>query len=190
MDTPVQSEASKVNDVVSVEKLGNVALIALNNPPVNAASQALRQGIHQAVSDLQKDPGIKAIGLYGEGRTFIAGADIREFGKPPQDPWLPDLCNFLENSETPIACIIHGTALGGGLEVAMSCHARIAVPSAKVGLPEVTLGILPGAGGTQRAPRLAGVASFLGHDYQWQADFGAKGAGVRAGRCGRRGRAT
>jgi 3-hydroxyacyl-CoA dehydrogenase len=161
MDTPVQSAASKVNDVVSVEKLGNVALVALNNPPVNAASQALRQGIHQAVSDLQKDPGIKAIGLYGEGRTFIAGADIREFGKPPQDPWLPDLCNFLENSETPIVCIIHGTALGGGLEVALSCHARIAVPSAKVGLPEVTLGILPGAGGTQRAPRLAGVAASL-----------------------------
>lgn len=160
MDTP-QTISTVVNDVVSFEKSGAVALISLNNPPVNAASQALRLGIHQAVETLQNDPDIKAIGLYGEGRTFIAGADIREFGKPPQDPWLPDLCNFLENSKTPIVCAIHGTALGGGLEVAMSCHARIAVPSAKVGLPEVTLGILPGAGGTQRAPRLAGVAASL-----------------------------
>lgn len=161
MGTAPQAPVSIVNDVVSVEKRGAIALIALNNPPVNAASHALRQGIQQAVEALQKDPNVEAIGLYGEGRTFIAGADIREFGKPPQDPWLPDLCNFLEGCDTPIVCVLHGTALGGGLEVAMSCHARIAIPGTKAGLPEVTLGILPGAGGTQRAPRLAGIAASL-----------------------------
>ncbi|MEP3047060.1 MAG: 3-hydroxyacyl-CoA dehydrogenase NAD-binding domain-containing protein [Roseibium sp.] len=161
MNIKPQSQSEDTADVVSVEKLGDIALIALNNPPVNAASHALRDGLWKAVESLQQDPEIKAIGLYGLGRTFIAGADIREFGKPPQDPWLPELCNYLEASETPIVCILHGTTLGGGLEVAMSCHARIAVPGTKVGLPEVTLGILPGAGGTQRAPRLAGIAASL-----------------------------
>ncbi|MEP3430630.1 MAG: 3-hydroxyacyl-CoA dehydrogenase NAD-binding domain-containing protein [Roseibium sp.] len=161
MSTNPQANFGEATAVVSVERLGDIALIALNNPPVNAASHAVREGLWNAVEDLQKDTAIKAIGLYALGRTFIAGADIREFGKPPQDPWLPDLCNHLEASKTPIVCILHGTTLGGGLEVALSCHARIAVPGSKVGLPEVTLGILPGAGGTQRAPRLAGVSASL-----------------------------
>ncbi|MEP2703845.1 MAG: 3-hydroxyacyl-CoA dehydrogenase NAD-binding domain-containing protein [Roseibium sp.] len=161
MSTNPKANFGEATAVVSVERLGDIALIALNNPPVNAASHAVREGLWNAVEELQKDTAIKAIGLYALGRTFIAGADIREFGKPPQDPWLPDLCNHLEASKTPIVCILHGTTLGGGLEVALSCHARIAVPGTKVGLPEVTLGILPGAGGTQRAPRLAGVSASL-----------------------------
>ncbi|ASP35412.1 3-hydroxyacyl-CoA dehydrogenase [Labrenzia sp. VG12] len=152
---------SAINDVVSIEIIGNTGLIALDNPPVNAASHAVRTGLWQALETLQQDDGVQVIALYGKGRTFIAGADIREFGKPPQDPWLPDLCNFIEDTEKPIVCLLHGTTLGGGLEVAMSCHARVALPGTRVGLPEVTLGILPGAGGTQRAPRLAGVAFAL-----------------------------
>jgi 3-hydroxyacyl-CoA dehydrogenase len=161
MQTNAETGAVGVNDVVSIERLGAIALVALDNPPVNAASHALRSGLWQAVEELQKDQEIKAIAVYGKGRTFIAGADIREFGKPPQDPWLPDLCNFLESCPTPIVCVLHGTTLGGGLEVALSCHARVAITGTKVGLPEVTLGILPGAGGTQRAPRLAGVKASL-----------------------------
>lgn len=150
-----------VNEVVSIERRGPVALIALDNPPVNAASHALRTGLCEAVERLQDDTDIAAIGLYAKGRTFIAGADIREFGKPPLDPWLPEVCNFLENSCKPIACVLHGTTLGGGFEVALSCHARVALKGTKVGFPEVTLGILPGAGGTQRAPRLAGIPASL-----------------------------
>jgi len=117
--------------------------------------------VWQAVESLQQSTDVEVIALYGKGRTFIAGADIREFGKPPQDPWLPELCNFIEDTEKPVVCVLHGTTLGGGLEVALSCHARIALGGTRVGLPEVTLGILPGAGGTQRAPRLAGLSFAL-----------------------------
>ena len=99
--------------------------------------------------------------LYAEGRTFIAGADIKEFGKPPQSPWLPEVCNTIEDSETSVIAVLHGTPLGGGLEVALAAHARVALPRTKVGLPEVNLGILPGAGGTQRTPRLIGIAPAL-----------------------------
>lgn len=155
------ADGTAVNDVVSVEIAGTTGLIALDNPPVNAASHALRSGLWQAVESLQKDAAVEVIALYARGRTFIAGADIREFGKPPQDPWLPELCNFIEDTEKPVVCVLHGTTLGGGLEVAMSCHARVALKGTRVGLPEVTLGILPGAGGTQRAPRLAGIAFAL-----------------------------
>ncbi|WP_298985826.1 3-hydroxyacyl-CoA dehydrogenase NAD-binding domain-containing protein [uncultured Roseibium sp.] len=150
-----------VNDIVSIERHGQTALIAIHNPPVNAASHAVRSGLCEALATLQNEPDVKAIALYGHGRTFIAGADIREFGKPPQDPWLPDVCNILENSPVPIVCVLHGTTLGGGLEVALSCHARIALKGTKVGFPEVNLGILPGAGGTQRAPRLASIGAAL-----------------------------
>ncbi len=99
--------------------------------------------------------------LICEGRTFIAGADITEFGKPPQAPWLPELVDIIENSSKPVIAAIHGTALGGGLEVALCCHYRVAVPSAKCGLPEVKLGLLPGAGGTQRLPRIVGAEQAL-----------------------------
>ncbi|MCK7613989.1 3-hydroxyacyl-CoA dehydrogenase NAD-binding domain-containing protein [Roseibium sediminicola] len=161
MPSDTLAGANAVNDVVSIEIIGKIGLIALDNPPVNAASHAVRSGLWQAVETLQQRVDVEVIALYGKGRTFIAGADIREFGKPPQDPWLPELCNFIEDSEKPIVCVLHGTTLGGGLEVALSCHARVALKGTKVGLPEVTLGILPGAGGTQRAPRLAGVAFAL-----------------------------
>lgn len=150
-----------INDVVSIERQGPIALVALNNPPVNAASHALRTGIWQAVEILQTEEAIKAIAIYGVGRTFIAGADIREFGKPPLDPWLPELCNFLEDSAKPIVCVLHGTTFGGGLEVALASHARVALTGTKIGFPEVTLGVIPGAGGTQRMPRLAGVTASL-----------------------------
>lgn len=161
MPTETPAGETGINDVVSIEINGSVGLIALDNPPVNAASHAIRSGLWQAVETLQQTDGIEVIALYAKGRTFIAGADIREFGKPPLDPWLPELCNFIESASRPIVCVLHGTTLGGGLEVAMSCHARVALTGSKVGLPEVTLGILPGAGGTQRAPRLAGIATAL-----------------------------
>ncbi len=161
MPTETPAGETGINDVVSIEISGSVGLIALDNPPVNAASHAIRSGLWQAVETLQQTDGVEVIALYAKGRTFIAGADIREFGKPPLDPWLPELCNFIESASRPIVCVLHGTTLGGGLEVAMSCHARVALTGSKVGLPEVTLGILPGAGGTQRAPRLAGIATAL-----------------------------
>ncbi|MEM5581731.1 3-hydroxyacyl-CoA dehydrogenase NAD-binding domain-containing protein [Roseibium sp. AS2] len=157
---PLTGETS-INDAVSFELTGAAGLIAIDNPPVNAASHAVRTGIRQAVEALQDMSAVKVIAIYGKGRTFIAGADIREFGKPPLDPWLPELCNFLEASDTPIVCVLHGTTLGGGLEVALACHARVALKGTRVGLPEVTLGILPGAGGTQRVPRLAGIRTAL-----------------------------
>ncbi|WP_420335148.1 3-hydroxyacyl-CoA dehydrogenase NAD-binding domain-containing protein [Roseibium sp.] len=161
MQSGSQTGSTGINDVVSIERQGPIALVALNNPPVNAASHAVRSGVWNAIETLQEDADVKVIALYGEGRTFIAGADIREFGKPPQNPWLPDLCNFIEDSKTPIVCVLHGTTLGGGLEVALASHVRVALPGTRVGLPEVTLGILPGAGGTQRAPRLAGISASL-----------------------------
>lgn len=161
MPTETPAGETGINDVVSIEINGSVGLIALDNPPVNAASHAIRSGLWQAVETLQQTDGVEVIALHAKGRTFIAGADIREFGKPPLDPWLPELCNFIESASRPIVCVLHGTTLGGGLEVAMSCHARVALTGSKVGLPEVTLGILPGAGGTQRAPRLAGIATAL-----------------------------
>lgn len=148
-------------DVVSTEYVDEVALICIDSPPVNAGGAAVRQGIQKAVREINAAGKAKAIGLYCGGRTFMAGADISEFGKPPQMPMMPDLYNEVEASEIPLVAAIHGTALGGGLELAMSCHARISVPTAKVGLPEILLGILPGAGGTQRAPRLASIPAAL-----------------------------
>lgn len=148
-------------EIVTVERLGAIALIALDNPPVNAAGQALRAGLLQAIDALQDAPEVEAIGLYGAGRSFIAGADIREFGTPPRAPLLPDLCNRIEASTKPVVAVLHGAALGGGLEVALACHARVAIDGVQLGFPEVTLGILPGAGGTQRAPRLTGIAPAL-----------------------------
>ncbi|MET1413020.1 3-hydroxyacyl-CoA dehydrogenase NAD-binding domain-containing protein [Roseibium sp. HPY-6] len=161
MQSGSQTGTTGINDVVSIERQGPIALVILNNPPVNAASHAVRSGIWKAIETLASDADVWVIALYGEGRTFIAGADIREFGKPPQNPWLPDLCNFIEDCKTPIVCVLHGTTLGGGFEVALASHVRAALPGTRIGLPEVTLGILPGAGGTQRAPRLAGMRASL-----------------------------
>ncbi|GAB1258748.1 3-hydroxyacyl-CoA dehydrogenase NAD-binding domain-containing protein [Aurantivibrio plasticivorans] len=146
--------------VVNYELQDDIGVIKINNPPVNALSQALRQGLTEGLAQAQSDAS-KAVVLVCEGRTFIAGADITEFGKPPKEPSLPSVLDAIENSQKPVIAAIHGTALGGGLEVALACHYRVAIPSAKVGLPEVNLGILPGAGGTQRAPRLMGVEAAL-----------------------------
>ncbi|MFQ1699993.1 3-hydroxyacyl-CoA dehydrogenase NAD-binding domain-containing protein [Loktanella agnita] len=143
-----------MSDVVTFQKYDDIATICIDNPPVNAAGHAMRQGVVAALDALEADPQIKAIGLYCAGRTFVAGADIREFGKPPQAPILPDVCTRLENSSKPIVAVLHGTALGGGLELALCCQARVGLVGSKVGLPEVNLGLLPGSGGTARLPRL------------------------------------
>jgi len=150
-----------MSEPVSFSKEGNVGIISVNNPPVNALSQAVRAGLKAGVEKGLADPDVKAMIVWCEGRTFIAGADIREFGKPPQPPALADVVYFMEDSTKPLIAAIHGTALGGGLEVSLGCHFRIAAPTAKVGLPEVKLGLLPGAGGTQRLPRIAGVKAAL-----------------------------
>ncbi|WP_193165310.1 3-hydroxyacyl-CoA dehydrogenase NAD-binding domain-containing protein [Microbulbifer hainanensis] len=146
--------------VVTYELIENIGVIRLNNPPVNALSHALREGIQDAINRAQEDAS-KALILICEGRTFIAGADISEFGKPPKAPSLPEVISAIEGSAKPVIAAMHGTALGGGFEVALACHYRCALSSAKVGLPEVKLGLLPGAGGTQRTPRLAGVEAAL-----------------------------
>ncbi|WP_163847574.1 3-hydroxyacyl-CoA dehydrogenase NAD-binding domain-containing protein [Pseudooceanicola aestuarii] len=150
-------ETIQVNDVTTIEQQGDIALICIDNPPVNATGLAVREGLQKALAQLNAEGSAKVIALYCAGRTFIAGADIREFGKPPQAPSLPDVIDAIEDSPLPVISVIHGTALGGGFEVAMGTHARIAIPGARIGLPEVLLGILPGAGGTQRLPRLAGI---------------------------------
>ncbi|WP_293746594.1 3-hydroxyacyl-CoA dehydrogenase NAD-binding domain-containing protein [uncultured Paraglaciecola sp.] len=146
--------------VVSYQLNGDIGVIRLNNPPVNVLSHALRSGILEAVTQAQNDASL-ALVLICEGRTFIAGADISEFGKPPMLPSLSELLIVIEASQKPIIAAIHGTALGGGLETALACHYRCALLGAQVGLPEVKLGLLPGAGGTQRVPRLAGVKAAL-----------------------------
>ncbi|WP_026620794.1 3-hydroxyacyl-CoA dehydrogenase (plasmid) [Ensifer sp. WSM1721] len=142
---------------VSIEHQGEIAVVTVDNPPVNALSQALRQGLFEAAERLDADPSVTAVVLACAGRTFIAGADVSEFGKPPMPPHLPDLVGRIERAEKPWVAAIHGSALGGGFEVALGCRFRVAVPSASVGLPEVRLGLVPGAGGTVRLPRLAGV---------------------------------
>jgi 3-hydroxyacyl-CoA dehydrogenase len=144
------------------EKRGDVGIIWINNPPVNAISVGVRTAIIDGVTRLAQDPEIKIGVLACEGRTFMAGADITEFGKPPLSPGLHEAIKAVENSTKPIVAAIHGTAFGGGLEVALACHYRVAIASAKIGLPEVKLGLLPGAGGTQRLPRLIGVEAALG----------------------------
>ena len=150
-----------MQEVVTFSKEGNIGLIVVNNPPVNALSQAVRLGIKTGVEKGIADKDILAMIIICEGRTFIAGADIREFGKPMMEPFLPAVVQYIEDSPKPMIAAIHGTALGGGLEIALGCHFRIASPTAKVGLPEVKLGILPGAGGTQRLPRLVGPQAAL-----------------------------
>ena len=150
-----------INEVTSLAVKDEVAVITLNSPPVNALSANVREGLNNGVSAAIEDVSVKSIVIICEGRTFIAGADITEFGQAPKGPSLYDVQDMIENSPKPIVAAIHGTALGGGLEVALTCHYRIAVPSAKCGLPEVNLGLLPGAGGTQRLPRIVGAQKAL-----------------------------
>ena len=150
-----------INAVVQLAADGDVAVLSVNYPPVNALSQQVRAGILDGIRQAVADPQAKAIVLICDGKTFIAGADITEFGKPMQPPSLVEVEDAIEGSTKPVVAAIHGTALGGGFEVALCCHYRVAVPSAKCGLPEVNLGLLPGAGGTQRLPRLVGVEQAL-----------------------------
>jgi 3-hydroxyacyl-CoA dehydrogenase len=150
-----------INEVVDLVTEGTVAVVTVNSPPVNALSANVRTGIAEAVQKAGADPAVKAVVIHCAGRTFIAGADITEFGKPPKGVPLNEVNAILEACPKPVVAAIHGTALGGGLELALSCHYRVAVPSAKLGLPEVKLGLVPGAGGTQRLPRLVGVERAL-----------------------------
>jgi len=146
---------------ISTRKHGDILIILSNNPPVNALGAAVRRGLVAAIEQVEQDDSIKGAVIACEGQTFFAGADITEFGKPPVMPWLPQVVDTIENCSKPVVAAIHGTALGGGLEVALGCHYRVTVPSAKLGVPEVKLGLLPGAGGTQRLPRVAGVSKAL-----------------------------
>jgi 3-hydroxyacyl-CoA dehydrogenase len=154
MDKPATSP-------ISTRKHGDVLIVLSNNPPVNALSTAVRQGLVDAIAEAEGDDSVKAVVIACEGQTFFAGADITEFGKPPQQPWLPMVVDAIEACSKPVVAAIHGTAFGGGLEVALGCHYRVADPTAKLGTPEVKLGLLPGAGGTQRLPRVAGIRKAL-----------------------------
>ncbi len=145
-----------MTDAIGYERIGDIAVLKAQNPPVNALGYDIREGLLAGIERAEKD-GAKAVLIYGDGRTYFAGADITEFGKPPRGIFLPDLCTRIESSPLLVVSALHGTALGGGLEVALGSHYRIAVPSARVGLPEVLIGVMPGAGGTQRLPRLIGV---------------------------------
>ena len=140
---------------------GEVAVLTIDNPPVNALNMAIRGGLLESVQRAVADAAIKSVVVIATGKTFVAGADIKEFGKPMTGPSLLDTLAALEASSKPVIAALHGTALGGGLELALGCHWRVAVPSVKCGLPEVNLGIIPGAGGTQRLPRLIGPAKAL-----------------------------
>ncbi|MFM0177238.1 3-hydroxyacyl-CoA dehydrogenase NAD-binding domain-containing protein [Paraburkholderia aspalathi] len=148
-------------DVVTRELRGKVLLVTIDHAPVNALSADVRRGLLAAIEAADADKAVEAVLIVGAGRNFIAGADIREFGKPPVPPSLPDVCNRIEACSKPVVAAIHGAALGGGLEVALAAHYRLAVNGAKLGLPEVQLGLLPGAGGTQRTPRLIGAQAAL-----------------------------
>jgi 3-hydroxyacyl-CoA dehydrogenase len=145
-------------ETVRLAHRGSVAIATIDNPPVNALSAKLRADLAEAVATIAADPAVEALVIAAAGRAFIAGADISEFGKPLVEPILPDVLNAIESCPKPVVAAIQGVALGGGLEVALACHGRVAAPAAKLGLPEIKLGIIPGAGGTQRLPRLVGAA--------------------------------
>jgi 3-hydroxyacyl-CoA dehydrogenase len=150
-----------INASIDLRRDGDVAVVAADNPPVNALKHEVRAGLTQALAQARDDGAVKAVVIACAGRTFFAGADITEFGKPPQSPSLHDVIAAIEAMPKPVVAALHGTALGGGFELALACHFRVAVSGARVGLPEVKLGLLPGAGGTQRLPRLVGPEKAL-----------------------------
>ncbi len=152
---------TKISESVDLDRRGRVAVLTVNNPPVNALSQHVRRGLHDGLKQAAADASVQAIVITCAGRTFIAGADITEFGKPPTEPSLHTVLDLIESSAKPVVAAIHGTALGGGLEVTLACHYRVGVKAARFGLPEVKLGLLPGAGGTQRLPRVVGPQKAL-----------------------------
>lgn len=152
---------ASINDVTDFSVENGIGLLSLDSPPVNALSSAVRTGLLEGMQAAEADASVRAVILICRGRTFIAGADITEFGGAAKGASLPAVQDAIENSSKPVVAAIHGTALGGGLEVALCCHYRVAVPSARCGLPEVNLGLLPGAGGTQRLPRIVGVEKAL-----------------------------
>ena len=150
-----------INTSVDLRREGDIAVVTADNPPVNALKHQVRAGLAEALHQTRDDPAIKAVVIACAGRTFFAGADITEFGKPPQAPGLGEVIAAIEAMPKPVIAALHGTALGGGFELALACHFRVAVAGARVGLPEVKLGLLPGAGGTQRLPRLIGPEKAL-----------------------------
>ena len=150
-----------VTDQVDYNVEQSIAVITINNPPVNALSHGVREGIYKGIETASQDDSVTGIVIYCEGRTFIAGADISEFGSAPKEPHLPAVLTLLDQSNKPVVAAVHGTALGGGLETTLCCNYRVASADAKFGLPEVHLGLLPGAGGTQRLPRVVGVEKAL-----------------------------
>ncbi|WP_420104759.1 3-hydroxyacyl-CoA dehydrogenase NAD-binding domain-containing protein [Herbaspirillum huttiense] len=156
-----QSTAAGETPPVHLAREGAILVVTIDNPPVNALGVAVRRGLMSAIEEGEADAGVAAILVTGAGRNFIGGADIREFGKPPQSPLLTELCNRIEACNKPVLAAVHGAALGGGLEVALAAHYRVALSNARLGLPEVQLGLLPGAGGTQRTPRLIGAHAAL-----------------------------
>ncbi|MCB1447299.1 MAG: enoyl-CoA hydratase/isomerase family protein [Rhizobiaceae bacterium] len=151
----------KFSDCISGRIDDGVLVVTIDNPPVNAASAAMRAGLSAAIAHAGSEPGIRATIITGAGRIFVGGADITEFGKPPVDPILPDVCTAIEDSEKPVIAALNGAALGGGLEIALACHYRIADAGAALAFPEVKLGLVPGAGGTQRLPRLTGIPAAI-----------------------------
>ncbi|AOJ03034.1 3-hydroxyacyl-CoA dehydrogenase [Burkholderia mayonis] len=157
----MNQQASHETGTVTRERRDKVLVVTIDHPPVNALSADVRRGLVDALDAADADAAVGAVLIVGAGRNFIAGADIREFGKPPVPPLLPDVCNRIETSGKPVVVALHGATLGGGLEIALAAHYRIAVPGARLGLPEVQLGLLPGAGGTQRTPRLIGAKAAL-----------------------------
>jgi len=150
-----------INASVDLRRDGEIFVVTADNPPVNALKHEVRAGLAEGLKHAREDTGVKAVVIVCAGRTFFAGADITEFGKPPQAPSLHDVIAAIEAMPKPVVAALHGTALGGGFELALACHFRVAVPAARVGLPEVKLGLLPGAGGTQRLPRLVGPEKAL-----------------------------
>ena len=144
-------------EVVRTQRNGDVLVITIDHPPVNALNVDVRRGVVDAIDAAERDDAVAAVLLLGAGRAFSAGADIKEFGGPAQPPVLRDTCNRIESCRKPVVAVVQGNALGGGMEIALSAHYRVALAGAKLGLPEVALGLLPGAGGTQRAPRLMGA---------------------------------
>jgi 3-hydroxyacyl-CoA dehydrogenase len=146
-----------MNPVVHLERDGDIAVIVIDNPPINAGSAAVREGLMAAIAVLKSDESLRGAVLIGAGTTFVAGSDLREFGQPLAEPQLPAVIRAIEDCGKPVVAALHGAALGGGFELALGCDARVASPGTVVGLPEVTLGIIPGAGGTQRLPRIVGI---------------------------------